>query len=351
MIDSQPLGPYDAPAGVGPVEDDLTNPYPVQVPPDDVSNPYLAAGTGIFEQYPPAHYKAGGLLVRFPVIEIQQDGTPRIVPHPRMYRKKNRLEWTGDNGRTFVIVAEFYNNAADKKAPGTYPDDLNAILELLELDEVGELLVPTVGPVRVRPGPYKRIERNSERDFATLQMTFYEDAPDDESATRWQAPSATSVASTFAEDAFGGLNASGLEGDPFGEFSDFCDQLAELAAAPQEYVQAWDAKFAQAANDLGRVVDAYSGAANVAPPGIVAMFASPVDTGPMRAMARLTDLIGGARAATQPRRVITRTFLAQVTIFDVANYLRQSVSALIQLNSALDLLAIMPNTPVRCYGP
>lgn len=346
----QPLGPYDAPTGPAPDEEDLTNPYSAQVPPDDLSNPYTA-GLGIFEQYQPAEWKVRGFRIRFPVISIEEDGQNRIARHPRLYRNKERLDSTGGNSRVWVIISEFYNNSADSRAPGVYPDDLNTVIESFEVQDVGELTVPTIGPVRARFASYKRIEQNGERDFAALTMTFIEDAPDDESASRWQAPSASSVASSFAADAFGSLNDLGLDGDPFGDLSDFADQLQELANAPQEYAQALESKLVQAVSDLKRINDTLTGAVE-APIEIVKMFTSGADTRPQRRLARLTNLIGGARASIQPARVTTKTFGAQTTIFDVARITRQSVTALLQLNSSLpNTLAIPAGTPVRCFGP
>lgn len=303
--------------------------------------------TTVFAQYAPASFEVDGSpKLAFGVKSVRKQYRADIAKHRRLYKDGARLDHMGSEANVFTLTSEFYNGAEDSAAPSTYPDDANALEKLCESKKTGWLNVPTHGPVRAKCESYDRAEEDVEVDCCVIVSTWVVDSEDDQTNGSFQAPAASSVASRYSiewvEDGFEG----GIDGDPFGEIQDFCDDLAELARAPENYIAAFEARATQTVNAIARVERAYSNAAEDATGEVVALLTQPDACRIVRKGRRLADTIASGANSTTP--FATKRYGGFMTIFDVATDVQQDAQRLIAINADLpDLMEIAPRTPVR----
>jgi hypothetical protein len=245
-------------------------------------------------------------------------------------------------------VCEYYNGGVEGFE---YPEDINALVASAKIHEIGDLMVPTVGPVKARAWSYERIEQHSERDLGAITITFIEDVPDDEAASQWQAPQAASVAAQYAAEYNAGFEGLGLDGDPLGDIIDFCEDLQALVAAPGQIVDSIESRGSAVLQELDNLERSFTSAVETDPTNVAAALVDPFGFGPGRALRRLADTIASGISTQLSPQIITRKFPIALSIFDVALRVDQDAQKLIQLNQALpDLLAIRANTGVRVYA-
>ena len=341
--------PPDTATSITPATSDPSDPFSTPSPyPADP--PQTVAAGSIFAQYPAARWTVGSSSWTFPIVSVQEEYSNALARHKRLYRDKERLDDTGSMSRVFTFQSEFYNGAIDKKAPGRYPDDINSLLAMFKIHETGTLTVPTRGPIQARAWTYKRLEQSTDRDFAGLVMVFLEDAPDDEQASQWQAPTASSVASIYVNDYVTKLQKLGIDGDPLGDLLQFANDLEGLANAPSNFASAIEARGQAAVQAFTRAEQAFASG----PLGDLSLGAALLDpfaSSAIRALRRAGDTLGSAVASHISPMVITKTFDVTASIYDVAIFVDQPAEDLIPLNQGLaSLLAIPPQTPVRVYA-
>ncbi len=304
----------------------------------------------IFGKYAPASFEVEGIAkVPFGIKSIQRTFKGDIARHRRLYKNGARLDHLGSDAIVITTTSEFYNGASDHNAPSSYPDDLNALERLCERQETGWLNTPTHGPVRAKCEAYERVEAEAERDCATFVATWVVDSEDDESVAAFQAPAASSVASTYQIDWAADAAKSGVDTDPFGEIASFCDDLSQLARAPEAFIASFEARATQTVNAIARVERAYSQAAQEGVGEVVALFTNPGASRAVMKGRRLADTLAASANSTTP--FTFRRYPNIVSIFDVAADVQQDASRLIAINADLpDVLEIAPRTPVRVFA-
>lgn len=300
----------------------------------------------IFAQYAPGSFEIEGSKVSFGVKAVRKTYKGDVIKHRRLYQNGARLDHMGGDANGFVLLIEFYNDAADPDAPNAYPDDCNALEKLLESQKTGWLNVPTHGPVRAKCESYDRVEEDTSVDSATINASFIVDSEDDQTAGSFTAPTASSVASRYAIDWQEESGDAGVDSDPFGEIEDFCDDLSELARAPENFIASFEARASQVVNAIARVERSYSQAAESGSGEVVALLTQPGSSRAVMKGRRLADTIASG-ASTAVEFTVVR-YPVIVSIYDVARDVQQDASRLIAINADIpDLMQIEAKEPIR----
>lgn len=309
------------------------------------------AETEIYGQFPPGRWIVGDFSMTFPVTSVRVDRENAIAKHKRLYRDGQRLDDTGGLSLVITVTGEYHNGTSDPFTEAAYPDDADKFEKSADIHEMGELRLPNRAPMKARLEKFTRLDHFGERDCAAFQWQWIQDVPDDEVASQWQAPSASSVASRYAEEMIVEFDKLGIDGDPFGDLISFADQLTELASAPQSYVDAVEQRVDQVTKAVARVEEAYTSGAVEAVDEVTKLLTDPLASRAGRLLIRLGDTMASALSSQVGPSIITRVYEATVTIFDVAQKERQDVTKLIKINQGLpNLLAIAPKTPVRVFA-
>lgn len=306
----------------------------------------------IFKLFPACTWEVRGTKIAIPISSIEEGYSNDIARHKRLFRKGERIDHLGGFSRTWTIASEFYNGAEDPITQGKYPDDVDALTESFAIKETGILTLPTRGPVTAVAWQYTRLESTDARDMAAVRLTFVEDFPDDDAASGWQAPQASSIASKYAADTQTSLAGAGLDGDPLGEIAAFADDLATLASAPGDFVASVEGQVGQAVKSIARTEEAFTSAASGGVTELATLLTDPSASRAGVMMRRLADTFGSARTNHTSPNVVAKIYATTVSIFAVAMDLKQDVIILMKLNSAIPNLAAIPaGTPIRVYAP
>lgn len=311
----------------------------------------------IFGAYPVAKWEATGKpAVSFPFETLEENGGNRLVPHERLYRDGARIDDTGSRATTYTFAIPVLNSPNHEEGVdglAQYPDLALKLIEACEVHETGTLTVPTKGPRRCRAETWRRMEDARKVDMAALVITWMEDNEDDADAAAAQAPSASTVASKYAQDAIDACQEWGADSDLLSSLTDFANDLQDLANAPAQYVADIEAKAGNLAAAADRVEATFASTTDEAEDELGTLLTDPQASRAGRMLARVKDV--AARAPLEPHshkgKIITRTFGRDVSIFDVATIVGQNPADLIDLNTQLeDLLHIERDTPVRIFG-
>jgi hypothetical protein len=307
---------------------------------------------GIFDQMGPLTWEVKGYKINVPVTAIQESYSNDLAKHKRLYRTGERVDPLGGFSRIWTVSSEWYNGATDKVTPGRYPDDLDILIASFKVRQWGTLTLPTAGPVRACAWTYERSEVPSDgRDYAATKCVWVEDIPDDETASQWQAPQASSVAKRYAEDTQTALADVALDGDPLGEIQAFCDDLSTLARAPSDFVSSVEGRANQTLKSIQRTEEAFTGAATSGLGELGTLLTHPSASRAGVMLRRLADTVGSARANHTSPSIITRRYPVTVSIFAVAAELKQDPVQLFAMNSRLgNLNAIPAQTPIKVFA-
>lgn len=307
----------------------------------------------VFPQYPVASWQAKGRrAIAFTVEQLQENGGNRLVPHERPRRNGAKHDDTGSMARSWQIATSFHTTVDEPgiDAASYYPQALNDLIASFDVHEVGDLTLPTRGPVRCRAKDYSRTERSDERDCATVTFTFVEDNEDGVLTSSFVNPSARSTAVGSAEAAAFTLESLGLPSTDFGSsLATFASEVEALANAPAEFVADLQTKATQVQSATDRILSAFGSGDGEAG----AMLLDPTAALVHRQLAMLADTCGrvvGEKLSNLPRlRAVT--FTTTVGIPQVAAKYRQDIGALLAANPKLgNPFAIPAGTPINVYA-
>ena len=146
-----------------------------------------------WEQLPLAWWQPKGKArIYFPVETLEEDGGNRLVFRARPYRQGVKIDSTGGKETTWRISATFSDsaNAFDNAFDGTtlYPDAVIALSESFQVQETGDLFIPTKGIKRVRAHTYRTKEGVEPRVAADVEIVFVEDNEDSVDAAAFTRP-------------------------------------------------------------------------------------------------------------------------------------------------------------------
>ena len=103
----------------------------------------------------------------FHVEQGARSGGRRLALHEYPKRDNPYPEDMGRKGRVFPVAA--YIVGPD------YQDERDALIDALEQEGAGTLVLPTLGSQLVKAGPYACNERREQGGFCEFEITFFED--------------------------------------------------------------------------------------------------------------------------------------------------------------------------------
>ena len=305
----------------------------------------------LFEQLIACRWKAKGKpAVLIPAARINETVDTRLAARRRPYKRGWKLDSTSRDGRIWELEC-VYRSSGDEDE-GVYPADLNALCATIDVDETGDLELPTRGPVRARFKGYRRTEDAELVDGATITMTFWEDSEDDATAASFTAPTAKGGAKLAGAQATEDLEQAGAWDLDIGDFNELCAGLEAIASFPGDVVDQVDAKANAIVNGVARVGKAFGDSKNRLAGDATTLLTDPASAPALRSMVRLADLANRARLeAGLSTKTVLRRFDRTLSIFDIGTAIGQDGTLLLGMNRGLaDPLAIPAGTPVRVYA-
>ena len=293
--------------------------------------------TGIFENYPPATFRADrGSQIAFVLEgEVRRKKSNRLVPHRRPYRPGAKLDSTGREAYEFTFTAYFNNTVIEPgvdNARAPYPFMLRALEDEVDNQATGTLVLPQYGAIRGKWQTSERIERTDERDVGRLVCTFIEDNEDRASSQSFRAPSVRATVVAQAEQArFSGNGAGAIDSDLV-SLGEFAAQIEELLLAPGREVSDLQSKVNASLRSIRRVVDAQEQLA--ADVGLE--HDEPRGSEFWRQLVRMADLQAQAASEKFASRPRVKAFVIDVertSLFEIAARLQQDAAELLDLNS------------------
>lgn len=311
-----------------------------------------AAPQEIFEQYGVAYWDVAGIRTEFSVRRVSEDFSRRAPRHKRMLRDGVRHDDMGSDGRVWKVQAVFFNDSEEPGIPSeSYPDLANKICDSFDRREVGELYLPTRGPKRCKPMSYQRVEEYSMRDFCVIEFVWEETNEDDQTASSFQAPSASSVANKQAEQLSGEADLEGWSGgNGFADVAELASGLESLATAPGDSLASLESQ----GKSLSKSIDVALGPftnGNESPAPDVFDKAGPDQHQALARAAKLQDAAERAKSdalSDQPQSYIV-TYQIDVSLMRVAADTKNPLAQLLKANAGLNPLSIPSGTPIRVF--
>jgi hypothetical protein len=307
---------------------------------------------GIWEKWEIASWTVGGQTYKFPVKIIEEDGGNRLVVRARPNRPGAKLDSTGGKEKKWTITALFWNGC---KEPGLdpavplYPDVKNAIVASFDVQETGDLVVPSRGRVRARADTYRTVENvDTEWDSTLATFNFVadnEDAIGAASVSKMTARTSGPKIATQAKFDADGVDVAGDGG--LDALIDSMNQLQGILNAPQTAIDDATATSNTISRNIDNLVAAFSDAAEPAR----SAFTDPSSHRLRRKLILLQDSCNDSSVTEgkgRARPTAPRTFNTTRSIYDIAAELGQDASALSELNEYRieDQLSIEPGTIV-----
>jgi prophage DNA circulation protein len=313
--------------------------------------PPIIETPGVFEQYSVASWTVKGDTIKFIVLDIHEGGGGRLVRRARPYRKGAKLDSTGPKEKEWDVET-IWSNGLDEpgvpQVPPLYPQQLHNMLETVDLDETGTLVLGTRGTIRCRLETYARHETAAQRDCARVTFKFVEDNEDKVDANSFQQPTARATIRRGVDETNFSIESTGSFSDMMEKLETAADQLQEAIAAPGELVQDVDQKAARVIRIVDNVVNQFT---------VTEQFGrdrlnDPSSHAAVRQAAILKDRAAQAvdeKTSSLPRIINIVIDRAQ-SIFDISVALAQDPTQLMALNNRIeDFLAIEAGTAVRVF--
>ncbi len=308
----------------------------------------------VFEQYPSCSWTVGGKTIVFPALMITEEGGNRIVNRERPYRDGAKIDDVGSKPKSWTIETLFNNTIEEgstQNGKALYPAVLNDLVRSFDQHDTGDLVVATVGKVRARAMSYSRVERQDERDSATLELKFIQDNEDKIDATSFTLPTVRGSLQQLTEAAVFSAQSDASFSSSLADLNEFADGLVAIANFPGNTLQDVDSQAGIVVGATNRVLDAFTSKSNN--PRIKArnMLSDADASITQRRLTALADTSARARAdlrGNQPP-IIRVVLDVPMTIFDAAIQFGQDATKLMAINSSLDMLHIPAGAVVRIY--
>lgn len=299
----------------------------------------------------------GGATLSFPLALSRQSGGNRLVKRARPYRAGVKIDSTGRKEKTWTLNVLFSNSTDEPGLdPNTplYPDVLNAIVDSFDLQETGDLVVPTRGKFRCRADTYEITESATDlRNSAEVQFVFVEDNEDSVDARAISTPTVKGSGKQIAAAAQFDAQQSGLWNVSVTGILDAMNELQGVVNTPGSVIDDTLATAAVLRRNVDRLVSSNSDPNQESR----STFTDPSSSRLTRRLNRMTDMASAAQqesAATAQSKVTSMTFSVRQSIFDIAAGLKppQDPVALMELNQYRieDPLSIDPGTVVLVFA-
>ncbi len=302
----------------------------------------------------------GGATIPFPLATNREAGGNRLVLRARPYRKGVKIDSTGGKEKTWTLEALFSNGMQieDFAEPGLdlttplYPDTMNKIIDSFDVQETGDLVVPTRGKFRCRAHTYELRESATEdRNSAAVTLVFIEDNEDTIGAGAITRPTVKGSGPTSATRAQFDSEGFGAWDGSMAEILDRVNEINGILNLPGTTL---DDALAMA--NLFRA-NARKFVANFSDPNEPArgQMRDPEASRLERRLGSLMDTVAGCYRengkTTQPKTT-TAVYEQDMSIYAIAADVKQDAAALIDLNQyrIADPLNIEAGTVVRIYA-
>jgi hypothetical protein len=319
----------------------------------------VADDESIFEHTPAAAWKVGSRReIRFPVCKIRESASNRLVERDRPYRQGAKIDSTGSKAKRWSVTAVFENTieepgvtTSSKERGGSgvilYPGTIDALLDTLNVQETGDLTLPTRGVIRCRFESYEREESDELRDAAMVTLVFVEDNEERIGAQSFASPRANANARRLAETTTFSAQSDGAWGTSLADLNEFASELEAIANFPGDTVKDLDSQAAIVIGATNRVLEAFTDPSREGRDVLL----DPDSSATQRKLHRMSDLAGRSRALSRggKPRLVARVFPTDRSLFDIAAFVEQEAGDLINANPALDPLNVPAGTPVRVF--
>lgn len=314
-----------------------------------------------WENLPPASWtpKDGSPII-FPLDSNRESGGNRLILRSRPYRRGVKIDSTGGKEKTWTLEGFFSNDmqledfaeaGLDLSTP-LYPDQMNKLIDSFDLQETGDLVVPTRGKFRCRAHTYELYEQATEdRNAAKVTMVFIEDNEESVGAGAISRPTVKGSGRTAATRAQ--FDSEGL-GAWDGSMAQLLDRINELEGILNLPGTTLDDALANA-NLIRANIRKFIRTFNNSSEAARSMFSGPDGSRLERRLTGLMDSVAGSYRengkTTQPKTTST-SYDRDMSIYDIAADKKQDASALIELNQfrISNPLSIEAGTVVRIYA-
>ncbi len=307
-----------------------------------------------FEFMPGCYFRVPGRApVWIPVVRIVETAEKRVAARRRVYKNGAKLDPTGREPLIWTVEAIYFNGSDEPNIPreGNYPGEANRLCDAINVEDTGDLQLPTRGVVRAQFKGYERTEDPGAIDAATVRLTFWEDSEDDTTLASFAAPSGRAISRALADRAVLTVSEAGAWSSDLAELHTLAASLETMAASPFEYGETFQARVQLVLHKVQAVERTFASTHNRAVGEVAKLLTKPEASKAglaLVALAVTTALLGASVAGAG--EIITRTFGSELSIFDIATTLGQDSMKLCNLNTGIpDLLAIRPGTPVRVF--
>lgn len=308
-----------------------------------------------FERLPRCQWKAKGrdAAVVIPVQRVVETVEARIAPRKRAYKNGAKMDHIGRDYLVWELEALFHNGSEEDGVPAeNYPDQVNALCSSFDVNETGDLQLPTRGLVRAVFKGYRRVEQNDVRVAAAVNLTFWEDTEDGLSQASFVQGSGRATVRSTVTLVQAACAARGVWSEDIVGLEGLATDLESFASAPLDVVESVAAQATAAAHLIGRVETAFTGAANTANAELGLLLSEPEASFAARNLREMADVAQRVVANTTGVGLTTIVKYARdVSIFDVATKLGQDATKLSAMNRSLpNLLRISAGTPIRVFA-
>jgi prophage DNA circulation protein len=301
---------------------------------------------------PIGKFSISGDEAYFVVMDVGERGGSRLAKRDRPYRDGTKIDKLGRKGRGWSVKTLYMNRWLDGE-PGIpsdvvlYPDELNKMLMAVEIQETGDLQLPTRPSIRAVLEDYEWQESADQPDAAVVTWHFWEDNEDNVDLAVLSAATARSTIQSHADQTVFSVERAGGYSQLVEDFEKACSDLSDAIAAPGEMLEDVDMKtsrLVRSTTNLGRQAE------RTAAFGVNRM-TQPESWATGRNLCAAADT--GCRAAdekTGSRVVTILTGDSPSAIFDVALKYAQDPQELMDMNPMIeDFLSIPPRTRLRVF--
>ena len=303
----------------------------------------------IFEQYSVCSWKVGNLpILKFPVVDITEDGGNRIVIRERPYRDGAKLDDTGSKGKIWRLVVKFENSIEEEGlAPDIplYPNVLNDLIASADIHETGDLVIPTRGKVRARLDTYSRHEVDTERDLAIVSFTFCEDNEDNIGNQQFEQLKINASARRLGEQTEFSATSEGMWSTSLSDLREFGSKLEAFANFPGDTVADIDNQAGIVIGTTNRVIRAFTRLNDDSRNQLN----DPEMSLTQRKLEETKDLAGRSRGDSQQGRPRSVPYFVKTNtdLYNIASDLGQNSEDIISLNPNEDPFFILGGTVVK----
>lgn len=306
----------------------------------------------IQEQTAACSFTANGIRVTFAIQDDKLRKRNRLVRHERPYRPGAKLDSTGPEARVWNIKAIFNNSLEE---PGLdqnvqqYPDNLNALMDLVDVQATGDFVHPIDGKARARLESGDRTVIHDEEDTAYVELCIIEDNEESVDKLSFQRPSIKGSFKRIAEQTVFTAKQEGLWSEDLVSLREFASDIEGLLTFPGEYADAVVAQMRGAQRALKSVLMTARQQRN---DNLQRLNETPLRT--ITSVLRMLDIVGYAleeHNAGQPR---TMPFFVKddTTIYAIAADKKQDPEELMELNAQRidDPFHVQRGTTIRIYS-